>query len=891
MEEIMKVLRSILYFLTKLTNNVLVYSVFLAISVALENRDHFKTLVLLIIGTGCLKYVSSIYLIFLYNSEISFARDRLLYESRTKFFFEKADSKNIYNKINAIIENIFCKEELSAAIFSIFIMLFIYYYILGTQSIIIFIIAAITIPIVFVLKHYSEKFFTHLAEYTEQRNILINNILKSRYSLVGSASLFKNTIEKLLEIVKDEKKWRSLDSGIKTLETYLSLFYKYIPYLVGLLALRLAPIDMAIDPKLYWMSIPAFATFFSLPRLFLSLKENENGFNYLTSNRIITQGTTSKIIFTGKDYIWRASLRCNVPYMGTYGIYVLKFLNIWQELRLEDVKEPINFFIDPDKLSEGQKKRLLLARAICLAKHSGSELIIECEFKTLDKLNKKRVYRLFEEIVNNKVIKLSYERHLCKSTNKASANEISYECDNNHDLKASPPTAKKYNYGIDNLGFIVPFFILFFFVAGFDCYIASIVSTKQFSKNDGFLIFFISIASFFIAIFTGILLENSIRASCFNSILNSISSPFVEKERINQSVSIDLDICLEAFSFYLHDFLWVASLFFVTLLAMVFLMGVSGLFLSICFSIFIAFLYVIGYRKVVEYRDQFIYRAKLFANVCENMLLADKVWSSILERNLYSQVKNEIISVDTAKWFEAKCNLYNAKTLLSSKMQFGSSLAIASVVYIYGNTTGNIAAAALVLAALLSVESESLRFFIALSGVMSTKNSALSILNLNNETSAASLQVNYLENGLIVSDYISKRTGIHYKEFIYTVGLNLVCGVSGAGKTTYFIDILKTLFAQSSQATFLTRAFFEEQMHKLGSFDKTVEYFFADSVLNDGHARLIIFDEVTHLVPDQALRKVLSKLSNLSQKKKIILMVSDHRVSQHDNCHVFNVGG
>jgi energy-coupling factor transporter ATP-binding protein EcfA2 len=170
-----------------------------------------------------------------------------------------------------------------------------------------------------------------------------------------------------------------------------------------------------------------------------------------------------------------------------------------------------------------------------------------------------------------------------------------------------------------------------------------------------------------------------------------------------------------------------------------------------------------------------------------------------------------------------------------------------------------------------------LRFFVSLSGVISTSNSADNILKLNSNNSFESLNIEYSHDNILINSYKSNKTGIKYKKFNYYKGINIVSGASGSGKTTYFLDILKKLFSSNIQCHYITYDFFKEQMNTIGSFENTILFLLKDITVQK-IPNVVIYDEITNVVSSCNLNEALEFLNLLAIQTGTVVMLSDHRI-------------
>jgi ABC-type Mn2+/Zn2+ transport system ATPase subunit len=864
------------YFFSKFISLAVQYAVFFAIGEVLSLTLSIETtlfiLTLCAVTSICLSWFCTKLLVSVTAKNATtlkenFFRSLLNTELNVKTFYRRID-QNL--NCSCAKEN-FCSEAIIIALAIILCLAWFKF-----AAIFLVIGAAFVFALMLLLQKASVFSFLECNKRADERNVAISEAISQRFFLLAFDDIKHKNIQKLQKLFRKERFWRSIDSSLKVAETYMGMVIKIAPFAAaGLYALIIGSGTPTLDKTIFWVSLPLFSSITSLPRLFQDLASYKDSREYIKQALIPLNEPSSSvnIIFAEHDNLWNATFSVNLFGDGPLQTQLLKDFNLWSELGLDKTSEPFKEIVINDELSTGQKQRLLLARSLCVATQQGQTLEINANMAGLDPTNAKNIKTKLNAINESGICKIIGIGNIWTS-------EVAHEAAPNESLEQKSEPIKNIQQNHDQstgLGRISLFdlSILLLFLFGF--IIVALIDSKttvwinELSILSSKTVLFSTLA-FGLALLFGVLLEDNVRRKCFRGILDSIFHRPVPSNKINEGVSIDLDISLENFSYYAHDFIWALSLFFVLAGSLVLSIGYVGLMITVVFSMALLILYKYNYSSISKARESFVSNGKLFSTGLNDLQQVDRIWTKSLSKENSKTIREGMLS-KLDFWFNSKINLLWKRTYLSILIQFLFQILIVLFILIYSFSPSKSMELIFVLSVLLSFQGESLRLFVALSGIASTLSSYTRLLDFSSYDYKRWGKFLYTRQALKLQATTSN-IGISYQPMEFNPGINWIVGRSGSGKSTLLTELFWNLKDKGLKVSYFKHEEMTSYPDK-NSVKGVIENLFNPP--SESSSNIVILDEVFSLIEQTDVQETIDSIHRLAQDMSIIVLSVYHQ--------------
>lgn len=865
-------------FSLQVAGNVLTYGIFVSIWSVQRSVD--KTGLFALCGLSLLRVLISWVAIFetcrLYKGVAAVA----LESSEERFLRDSIDHSTLYRRIRQIFDFVASREDYYANLISIVaVICFIVSYI-GLQGISILIMAALGLGLVNLIQRASLHAFEKVNEFSASRNQRISKILEYREAIVGISERSENAARELRETLGRERRWLAIDSALKVGETYLGMVLKLLPFIVAMIAthfgLRMATSQAQL---ILWISIPISAAILAMPRQLQSIKGRSDGIDATwdsTQNRQQTAETA--IRFGEHQNIWRASLSVNLLGSSSFHRESLKELGLWEELGLSAVSRPFDFRLDPDQLSEGQKQRLIILRSVSLARASSRTLIIDSPLHALDMHNRARVSRLLTRLCSKEKLEVIGIEKL----------EVADERSNLPPVDSSevrrPADADAVSVQSHKLWIMILMLtaLPFFFIAGS----LDAAVTERLNSIGGIDVLggVAAIGGFFLAVFSGVLVEGAIRKRASSDLCEAIFERITPSRDISKSIPVDLDATFESFSFYTHDLTWAVALFIVFSASVIYGAGIKGGLLALATLCLLGGLYYFLFGSIVVARENYLNSSRNFSDSLQSLRAFDAELSRYSSEIRLRRVRAALSVGSFYEWISGSIRLIKLKGELAVALDlmFQVALIVGLILLIQKKPTFQTIPLAFYVAALLGVQRESSRLFVALSGMLTAITSFERIRSLKTSRATNSISWEILPTTVKLSESVSSQTGIRYCAHEFTPGLTWVSGASGLGKSTLLMDLFWTLRDSGRRVLYFRRA----DVPRPGT--QWVYEITGDRAWCAGTC--IILDEATTRLSKNELEKIVSHLNEWAIGRSVVVLVVEHRYDAHYAGNVFFVG-
>ncbi|MGO4330113.1 hypothetical protein AB4Z48_31235 [Cupriavidus sp. 2TAF22] len=834
-------------------------------------RDPSPRALILISILGLVRIFLGRVLARLVASSITMASDHLQHCARVHKYDDGDQARTLYRFLQQRLDFALAREDLVGNFIAIVATLAIIGSFFNLQALGVLIGVALVSGMVFVLQWISVYALLRVNETVTSRNAEFNTLIARRLGVLGLDEMKQASAARFDALSRQERLWRALDSGAKISETYLGILLRILP-LAAIGAIGVVP-GMSLGEAgvtVFWVSMPLFAALLAIPREVQAWKALKSAQAHIdaTCSRIPV-GNSSCVTFDGKDTIWAAPLYVNLLGRGPLRCRLLRRLGMWGELGLGELPTPFEKLLAPDELSEGQKQRLLLIRSVCCAVDRDVPLSLSTQLISLDLPNRMKAKTLLDQLVTEGALRVCGADGISRDGYSELSEPRSH---------LDPPLREAQSPDRSGKAPVIPRFVRWYFpvfilAAYLDANVARLIGSHGSLTREAI---WSAMGAFSLTILGGMALEHHVRRKTFKSLSLSIfrsSSPNIEIER---RVPVDLDVAQEGFSYYLHDFTWALAVFSLFAMSLVFAAGALGIGFIAGFVILVWFFYSRNYRGIVLAREKMLEASRTFVLTIRDWASFDLATARLGQTTRTRRMRAVLALPSLQRWTEAKVRLYLKKVELALLLEgtFHILLMLCLSSLLLAKVEASLAA--FLLSALLAVDRESIRLFVAGSGLLSTASSfhAVSNLPLVNRIPWVSLEEG--EQGIRLAEAHSPLTGIRYPEVNFNFGVNWVLGRSGCGKTTLLTELFWALHRWGRTVAFFGR----REMTEIGQGRR------ADAVLRElleNHqwraGGTLILDEALEEIHEDELESIYHFLDVWGRDHRVVILNTDHRTS------------
>lgn len=622
----------------------------------------------------------------------------------------------------------------------------------------------------------------------------------------------KKPFDQIVSLSFKEIKLRSIDSFWKGLDTYIICFGRIIPVIIMSIPIIAAASGEFKNTEILWVSIPLINLIMGFPRAFVEYKNGNRSFlelrkKFLSLNQTETKKLNKEIYVDSSWEIWHGDLKDNILFVAEHTDFILSLLNLDKEF-INNTSPSFSRVIEPfgTNISAGQKIRVILARAANIAIHNKMPIHINISLDSLDIKNVERIEKLVSFI--NKFVSTHYDPKLFYRLNITHDNECmsyqeidTYNSDSNNKKTISSNLLSHANKKIIDpfwkqiSAWLFPVLPLFFIPAAGLAMLGS--SSYKSGQDFNSLLSLISIAiiSLIWIVVVGVFVEWRIRKWAFLMIQHILLKLHnKQKTDVLQKLSKDFQTVIEKIAWYTHDLGWIIALLSIATIGVlsknpIYGLGVFVIFYIICIILWYVFIPSISYTRKAS-----IIGFNSFLKEWDNLFCSSNLLNISLNHHLELRQKQAYKGFN--ELFRTRLELNITKGCLSnfSGLAVGFLFISTCLIIIFSHTSALYAA--FLLTAILSVDNEIFRLFLALSGYKSQYISIERLRETEKEQPYFNARIISLEQSFMLRGGENGLLGTKYKNIqLSKGGCFTLFGPSGQGKTQY----LKYLIGLNNQ--------------------------------------------------------------------------------------------
>jgi ABC-type iron transport system FetAB ATPase subunit len=783
------------------------------------------------------------------------------------------------------------------------------YFVAGNAGIIGLMGVCILFPVSFLIGKFTYYYTEKLFKRTEYRIDLTVQWLSYR-KLAFLMQLQDKALDKIRKAFLKEIYFRNMDSLLRSLELYLSIFSRPIPMIFASLII-FTGFDLRQNVlTVFWLSIPAIDLVLRAGRTLATFKVCQSCFDniecFLSETAEQQDLRLKKTVYCDDDWdIWDGSLKENLCDRG-------KLPDLLTDLRLDrefmrrgSKTELIELEHFAKNISQGQRTRILFGRAINhLLELSSGILYLELSLNSLDRDSKLRIANIIDRLPTQYTVNLSHENELLfsnlslpvpleKDIDESNTNWSINNSDNQQkDGKDSDVRSlTKAIFSLTSwysLLLLFPAFLLGWFGQ----------KTSEVPHN------FQTIMVWILAILAGVccasaagwLIENKIRNSALESYMKLITRRGIRDETdLKQRIIVDTSVMIERLSWYIHDLSWMLCVLIMTCIGLLWAKPLPSTGLIVFYFSLALLAWSFFAKSIEEGRRKFVEGVNSALYKLENVLCFKGVEYSIAtqRRKEFSHEAFELIygSVSALAW---------SKGVFAQSFVFLAGLLLVGVYGAYEYGIFQKPEFLFLMSLVLTVQAQSSNFVLALSGFNSQRNSLdrLQGYDLYPTLIQESPVVNYQNSEFLIPKRLSLNT-LNTSEFaqIPMGKISSLVGQSGSGKSIYLQIIAgvelpsdvsgvfsKEITTQVVPCIYLDRKAVDlfawsELLNSKEDFTPDFLFSFIMNKISFNQYTLIILDEILTLWNETAAQHFCRRLEENLEKLCVSVILVDHRFS------------
>ena len=788
--------------------------------------------------------------------------------------------------INILIDFISISSRVIYFPIAIVIGIFVIYYLIGLVGVIsVMCIAIITGFLSFFIARKSIKLARKIFTISKQRIDNANIFIKYREYLKNWGELRK--IRELDNITDKEISLRNKDSFWRALDLYTILFSGSLSVVLVLsYNFFLSKENLYSITALLWFSIPIITIVMEIGRFCSDYTIASEAYKELNHNlyndQFICKGNAIEL--NDKWEIWKGSLADNIlDSMNINKIDLFTELELCKEFKNKNI--PLEFL--GKNISQGQKTKILLIRAIYIAIYEKKSLSIKISLNSLDPISCKNLLCLFSKIKKLCKINLTNEQNAllkkqvlrsCSYTDHYLKDNVVERQEKNNpteplDFYSKDSYFKLFSYA--SIFFIVPAFLL-----NFNTYLMNTVLNL---RCKILYISFFTLFSILFASFIGYIVEKKNRHKAKILLKNFLLNSMIDNiSDVSQRISQDFIVMVERISWYIHDIAWYQSLILIALTSVAYSYGIKGMLVNVLFIIAIGSLWWLFLEPIRIARKNYIESINYTINSLMNLVTTSSTRNSFLIKKRqywlssgFSQLyKMHIKMVVTRGAFS---NLIHVITgvflILATSLSTLINVPTISIIFVINS--------------LLVVESIIINLFHATMGLSSNIFSYTRLKSPQmDKTFHKNLILYQREDEYVFEKCVHPKLGTKYNELVIKSGvIYSITGSSGCGKSEYlksisnFYSNIIDKDQNFSKVLYLSK----EALDILYWIEeRSIIRFVKNKILLESY-KVVILDEVFDHLDIQSIIKIINELKEFILYHNITVLFVDHRIELKSN--------
>ena len=739
------------------------------------------------------------------------------------------------------------------------------------------------VPLAFGIASLSASILSKVMTTSKQRIELVATWVNFASLLLNWRAL--GPIGGIARLLAKESQLRDADSFVRSLDGYMALFGRVFPVLLVTWFAFFSGREEIVDLTLFWLLGPVIAATLELGRLCGEFRQGEASYIHLKKSVEETREQNSErptlpiVVHDGWD-LWEGTVGDNLLGLSSCCQPLLERLGLHEELG-GSVCNALDWPIQAlgTNISAGQRTRLLVCRAVALARHEERSLDFQLSLSSLDERNKERVELLLAEqgslaLPNAEDTPASHPLLGEPIVQGISVSPALPETP----LRSSLGSMFTWWVGLGGL-FLVPAAILGF--------MGSLVGEQQLAQNGGlFFPLALMVAGVVLAASIGWGIETKVRHWTRERAADLLHDcPYFERADVLQRLSRDVTTVMERVAWYAHDIAWIAALGAVTLISFVALNGLVAALLVWLVPAVMLGLWRLLVPAVVEARQRSV--------ESENRVLAigpDLTSSGHLLTDYADALRfrSALVARGLRPAMNARAAMMATKAGLTRWVELiaGTSVVLAAASMVLGFASSG--EAAFVLTTFLAAAGSTVPLFLALAGLKAQRVSVHRLTEKPVVDDATRLLWTTHEHVRLKPPF-NDRLGRGYREFEVRRGVvtSLVAD-SGQGKS----QLLKTLARFHSPTPHEAGVFYVDQDWKsvsgfaFGSGEVTGISALLDRLPNPA---LVCLDEALATYSIAEARVELGEIARWAARKRVAVLFVDHRLAAELTLHVCEV--
>ena len=753
-------------------------------------------------------------------------------------------------------------------------------------------LAACFIPISWAITKISSNIYSQVMNASRDRTELTSLWIRLHEFIVNWG--IKDELNKPIKSLnKRESSLRNKESIWRSVEIYLCSFGHILVALgyIGFLTLT-GTVENGLSSVIFLL-IPFISLLLGFSRYCVEYSIANISYKdlsaYFESTRFPDNLEQERIYLNESWSFWKGSLienlSCKTQMDFAYSL--LSALNLNQEFGLKSKYCLQDFKISSSgsNISEGQKTRLLIVRALCIADQLKVPVEINLSYASLDGENKKRLRYLLSTLTSFSIeVDESVIRGICP-------------IDATHTDKILPKSAQSERFTVpssravlcDIFSLLSPRSALLLIPAIVLSLVAESVHGEQLGIYSYVLYFLLVLFGVLIAIREGASIETKVRSKA-ETFLNKHLLQFDIKNKNDaiQRVTRDFTTVTEKISWYLHDLTWCSMLLIVAIFSVYYLDPLYGIIATILSFISCFILSITILPLVISTRRKSILGMNSFLDSVSDI----KNMETTPQVSWVKEVKQKTLELGIGTFFFSRIQMYCSKTILTVYAQLLSGLFL--LLLLQSMQFANQAAIFFILSALLILDQQITQLFLCFSGIQSQHISLErirpSIKSLNEHES----HVVFGKKGLTIASHKNISLEHCYSSVHLKPGVTGLIGPSGIGKTQFLrsvscLDLEASATSEIAKDVFYFNHYSNKNLKLIHKYldSINVETFILD--LAKRKDALIILDEYTNQSTVEDASKYIHMLDTISRKNGSYVLVVDHRLNHPKEINAVNI--
>lgn len=785
----------------------------------------------------------------------------------------------------------------------IIIGIVIIYKLMGIKGIFAISSVVLFIPISLFISKKSIKLAIQIYDVSKLRLEEVSKWIEWR-SIIFNWAVNNKLLKRLIKLTENELRLRTLDSMWRSLDLYVITFGRCLPISILIIISMLFKNNISNSLLLTtWLSVPFISLIMEAGRFTADFKLGNKAFHELQeASKSNLKMNDSDLTLDNNWEIWDGTLpeNCLITEDGDYLNLLLK-LRLTQELGTDYNEIYLSRF--GSNVSEGQKTRILLIRAIYLAIKNGKTLKIERTLNSLDP----EICRNFSDILKeffflNKIVLSEschdfLENQLLRFSSNDFIRNISIITDKTEKLQTNrlqnqPEHTLKYLITLFN-----PLSIAFIFPAASLSLVGCIVIANLTLSAKLFLILALSILSIGLAVLLGVKNEKNTRnwslARFIDIILNS---KFQNTVDIYQRLSKDFSTVVERITWYVHDIAWLFALLLVSIIAIIFSFGLLGILITIIFLVLSCTIWKIFENKINIARKISVSTLNEMLIMGENLICYGSITDPVVTRK-----RKNLIESTLNNFYKSNNNLISLKIIFSNSIMCVSGLLILTILIGSAYRWISLEALVFILTAILAVDTSIVLLFQALSGFSSQRISITRLLDFEKNFNSSHGLIEKRMDSYFLRGISNQNIGVNYLPIRFEPGnAYSIVGASGIGKTQ-FLKIISGLSEMQHPITsyasilymdknsYLIEAWIQENSLNSTMWDKNNFMIFIKTKIFDEKFDIIILDEALTSFNKKIAQEIAALIQSYVLQVKGLLLLVDHRFTLDKSISIFEI--